>query len=318
MTAKTDLRSSDLPSSGVGGNGSGWPNRPSSKFGASVKKPWIGWAVAVVLLIATIGVAAGSPEDNSARLGSLTAQLGAKGAESDQMQGEIDSLTSQLQRLQAQLDDTESELATALAHRPLPRFVGQDRLAAEDMASTLGWDLVIKQQESSKPVGRILSQKPSPGTMMRLGAEFTIAVAKPLPPKMPNLIGKKLSAAKNLAQDRGWELSVQRQAFSQPVGTIISQTPTAGTFMRGAAKFTVVVAKAPPAPPTSSPGSSGSSAPSNCHPSYSGACLDPSAEDYDCAGGSGNGPYYVEGPVYVSGSDPYGLDSDGDGVACES
>jgi hypothetical protein len=37
----------------------------------------------------------------------------------------------------------------------------------------------------------------------------------------------------------------------------------------------------------------------------------------DCAGGSGNGPRYVNGPVRVYGSDPYGLDSDGDGVGCE-
>ena len=29
-----------------------------------------------------------------------------------------------------------------------------------------------------------------------------------------------------------------------------------------------------------------------CHPSYKGACLDPKASDYDCKGGSGNGPKY--------------------------
>jgi hypothetical protein len=46
-------------------------------------------------------------------------------------------------------------------------------------------------------------------------------------------------------------------------------------------------------------------------------CLPP-GPDVDCAGGSGNGPRYVNGPVYVSGDDPYGLDSDNDGVACES
>jgi hypothetical protein len=55
---------------------------------------------------------------------------------------------------------------------------------------------------------------------------------------------------------------------------------------------------------------------SNCDPNYSGACLDPNASDYDCAGGSGDGPEYT-GPVRVVGSDPYGLDSDGDGYACE-
>jgi hypothetical protein len=45
-------------------------------------------------------------------------------------------------------------------------------------------------------------------------------------------------------------------------------------------------------------------------------CITP-GPDVDCAGGSGNGPRYVKGPVYTSGSDPYGLDSDGDGVGCE-
>jgi hypothetical protein len=43
---------------------------------------------------------------------------------------------------------------------------------------------------------------------------------------------------------------------------------------------------------------------------------------YGCArqaaGGSGEGPRYVNGPVYANGSDPYGPDSDGDGVGCEA
>jgi resuscitation-promoting factor RpfB len=57
---------------------------------------------------------------------------------------------------------------------------------------------------------------------------------------------------------------------------------------------------------------------SNCDPSYTGSCLDPSAYDYDCAGGSGDGPKYVDGPIQVVGDDHFDLDRDGDGVACES
>ncbi|HEX8068174.1 MAG TPA: hypothetical protein VF520_16785 [Thermoleophilaceae bacterium] len=56
----------------------------------------------------------------------------------------------------------------------------------------------------------------------------------------------------------------------------------------------------------------------DCHPSYEGACLDPSASDYDCEGGSGNGPKYVQGPVRVVGPDEYDLDRDGNGTGCES
>jgi hypothetical protein len=55
---------------------------------------------------------------------------------------------------------------------------------------------------------------------------------------------------------------------------------------------------------------------SECDPNYSGACLDPYASDYDCEGGSGNGPDYT-GPVAVVGTDHYGLDADGDGYGCE-
>jgi hypothetical protein len=60
----------------------------------------------------------------------------------------------------------------------------------------------------------------------------------------------------------------------------------------------------------------GSAARAGCHPSYEGACLDPNSLDYDCEGGSGNGPDYT-GPVRVVGDDPFDLDRDGDGEACE-
>jgi hypothetical protein len=55
----------------------------------------------------------------------------------------------------------------------------------------------------------------------------------------------------------------------------------------------------------------------SCDPNYEGACV-PIASDVDCAGGSGNGPAYVQGPVTVVGSDIYDLDRDGDGVGCEA
>ncbi|WP_207569554.1 hypothetical protein [Mycolicibacterium rhodesiae] len=55
----------------------------------------------------------------------------------------------------------------------------------------------------------------------------------------------------------------------------------------------------------------------DCDPNYSGACV-PIARDVDCAGGSGNGPAYVSGPVYVIGKDIYDLDRDGDGIGCQS
>jgi hypothetical protein len=71
---------------------------------------------------------------------------------------------------------------------------------------------------------------------------------------------------------------------------------------------TPVVVQAPAPAPTPQPEAI-------CTPGYS-PCIAPGS-DVDCAGGSGNGPRYVSGPVQVTGSDPYGLDRDGDGIGCE-
>lgn len=75
---------------------------------------------------------------------------------------------------------------------------------------------------------------------------------------------------------------------------------------RPVTQVTTVGSKVEPEPPQEQ----------SCDPNYTGRCV-PIATDVDCAGGSGNGPAYVRGPVTVVGSDIYGLDRDKDGVGCE-
>jgi hypothetical protein len=58
-----------------------------------------------------------------------------------------------------------------------------------------------------------------------------------------------------------------------------------------------------------------------CDPNYAGSCV-PNVwpADVDCAGGSGDGPYYTDGTqsFEVIGTDRYGLDTnDQDTLACE-
>lgn len=81
---------------------------------------------------------------------------------------------------------------------------------------------------------------------------------------------------------------------------------------------TTTTTAAPPPPPPPPPPRVVAPAPAtgNCTPGYS-PCLPPSS-DYDCSGGSGNGPSYTESvSVDHNHGDPYELDSDGDGVGCE-
>ena len=72
-----------------------------------------------------------------------------------------------------------------------------------------------------------------------------------------------------------------------------------------------------PAPPTTAVPGPGDPPPvsADCTPGYD-PCIRP-GDDVDCEG-TGDGPRFVRGPVYVEGGDTYGLDADGNGVACEA
>ena len=112
-----------------------------------------------------------------------------------------------------------------------------------------------------------------------------------------------------------WDLSVDADEKAALANLLTScgavpPTTTTTTTAPPPPPTTVYVAPQPLVPQTTQP-------PSNdCTPGYS-PCLPP-ASDYDCAGGSGNGPEYT-GRVTVDHSynDPYDLDRDGDGVGCD-
>lgn len=127
---------------------------------------------------------------------------------------------------------------------------------------------------------------------------------------VPGVVGKRLENAKAALRNAGLRVSEARKYSSTRSGMVLSQSVSAGTEVRHGRTIRLVISKGPkpPPPPTS-----------NCTPGYSPCLIYHGGADYDCYGGSGDGPYYTEpGVVYaVSGSDPYGLDADNDGSGCE-
>ena len=136
--------------------------------------------------------------------------------------------------------------------------------------------------------------------------------------EVPELVGMRLTTAKAALARRGLRATVRyRSTARYPAGTVISQSRGTGAGVLPDSRITMVVAKAPPPPPTTAPPPPTTTPSRNCDPSYPDVCLDPNAVDYDCAGGSGNGPRYVEGPIRVRPPDPFDLDREGDGWGCE-
>lgn len=125
----------------------------------------------------------------------------------------------------------------------------------------------------------------------------------------------EVAAAKAAAETAAAEKAAADKAAAEKAATEKAAADAAGAEAARAAEAKAAqeaAAKAvPPAPHYVAP-----PAPSGCDPNYSG-CV-PIASDVDCAGGSGNGPAYVQGPVRVIGDDIYDLDgNDNDGLGCE-
>ena len=113
------------------------------------------------------------------------------------------------------------------------------------------------------------------------------------------------------AKDIAEELPRETTTTEEPTTTTVA--PTATVAPTTTARPTTTTAR--PTTTTARPTTTTAAASAeNCTPGYD-PCIPPGS-DVDCAGGSGNGPRYT-GRVEVSGSDPYDLDRDGDGVGCE-
>jgi hypothetical protein len=154
----------------------------------------------------------------------------------------------------------------------------------------------------------------SPTDVPSVGAAGTPATTTLTPSvdrvDVPPVVGKRLENAKHAFGGTDLQLKVVRKYSSKPSGTVLSQSVSAGTEVRPGRTIRVVVSKGPK--PQASPQP-------NCTSGYSPCLVYHGGADYDCYGGSGDGPYYTEpGIVYtVSGSDPYGLDADNNGSGCE-
>jgi Glucodextranase, domain B len=132
-----------------------------------------------------------------------------------------------------------------------------------------------------------------------------------------NTKGRKTEETITIHRTTTSELAARNKPHSAVLGDKTTASPTPTPTPKPTPTPT-------PAPPTSTPKPIVTPRPatpkpappatSSCDSNYSG-CV-PIASDVDCAGGSGNGPAYVQGPVKILGVDIYKLDADHDGWGC--
>src|SRR3954469_3396268 len=184
----------------------------------------------------------------------------------------------------------------------VPAVVGVKVEGARQKLQVAGLTVTdTRKKYSHQPHGTVLSTSEKPGSRLEKGSSVTLIIAKPFP-KVPGVSGLSASVARTRLKRAGYNVVITKQTSSAPAGSVIGTNPGAGSERLPGKTVVLLVAKPAPAPPPSQ---------SNCTPGYS-PCLREGPSDYDCSGGSGDGPAYTEpGVTYrVSGYDPYELDSD--------
>jgi eukaryotic-like serine/threonine-protein kinase len=105
------------------------------------------------------------------------------------------------------------------------------------------------QPQSSEAVakGLVVSTDPSPDTDMQVGAAVTVFVSSgPAQAKVPEVTGQSQSEATATIAGAGLKAAAQKREVAEPSpGTVISQTPAAGTQLKRGSTVTIVVAQAP-------------------------------------------------------------------------
>ena len=124
---------------------------------------------------------------------------------------------------------------------------------------------------------------------------------------------KEYRATMSTLRKQGAALLRRKSALTRQSVALQRKVTTQQAELRRAREATATATAAA----TSARSASSSTSGSGCSSGYTGACLKEGVGDYDCAGGSGDGPNYT-GTVSVVGYDEFDLDRDGDGVACDS
>lgn len=132
---------------------------------------------------------------------------------------------------------------------PVPDVAGLDASLAQSMIAAAG--LVVSQVESvqaAAPTGLAMVTRPPAGTALAPGAGLTIVVSRGAPTiPVPDLLGMASADARTRLENEGLQLGTvtRRRTTEGSPGTVVAQSPAAGTLAAPGTVVDIVVARSP-------------------------------------------------------------------------
>jgi len=139
-------------------------------------------------------------------------------------------------------------VSTGPGSSALPNVVGQAAGQATSRLKSAGFKPTTESQPSSSVSdGRVISTDPPAGTELQAGSQVTVVVSSgPAQTSVPDLVGQSKTAAEATLTNAKLTVGTvtQRETSEQSPGTVLEQSPTAGSSLTEGAAVDLVVAQA--------------------------------------------------------------------------
>jgi len=132
---------------------------------------------------------------------------------------------------------------------PVPDVAGLDASLAQSLVAAAG--LVVSGVESvqaAAPTGLAMMTRPPAGTALTPGAGLTVVVSRGAPTiPVPDLLGMASGDARTRLETEGLQLGTvtRRRTTEGSPGTVVAQSPAAGTLAAPGTVVDIVVARSP-------------------------------------------------------------------------
>jgi beta-lactam-binding protein with PASTA domain len=142
-------------------------------------------------------------------------------------------------------------VAAASSSVAVPNGVGISQGDARDRLVSAGFTVKSVPVYSSQPVGTVVAQAPAAGQKTTRGSAVRINVSKgTATANVPNEVGQTSDLAQHDLAAKGFKPSIVQVPSTQPVGTVVAQSPSGGQSRKGTS-VQLNVSKGAPAATTS-------------------------------------------------------------------
>lgn len=127
-------------------------------------------------------------------------------------------------------DDDDAARTTAAARAEVPRVIGLQEGPAEERVREAGLEPVVERKPNAKAKGVVFAQAPEAGSRVERGEDVVLSVSEgPQEAAVPDVVGTTSSEATAALRDAGFDANLVSVPSDQPAGTVIAQSPAAGT-----------------------------------------------------------------------------------------